>query len=127
VANLILGLRNRHIFVLDILVLLFVPALALILRLDGLNSWLHSGQALIFFTVVALLVKVPIFHRLGLYNRYWRYASVNDLALVPIAVGSSTIVLTALFVGADATLEQYDLAMYPTVPLIDGLLTGLPF
>lgn len=35
--NSILGLRNRHFFVLDVLAFLFIPALALTLRLDRLN------------------------------------------------------------------------------------------
>jgi hypothetical protein len=33
--NLLLGLRNRHFFMLDVLALLFIPALALTLRLDS--------------------------------------------------------------------------------------------
>jgi FlaA1/EpsC-like NDP-sugar epimerase/lipopolysaccharide/colanic/teichoic acid biosynthesis glycosyltransferase len=120
-----LALRNRHLFVLDIFALLFIPALALTLRLDRLNWWSQIGQALLLFTLVALLVKIPIFFKLGLYNRYWRYAGVNDLSLVVIAVGLSTAVLAAGFVGAHNILLQYDLAMYRTVPLIDGLLTFL--
>lgn len=121
----ILGLRNRHIFLFDILALLLIPALALTLRLDGLDWWPQMGQALIFYAGVALLIKVLIFYGLGLYNRYWRYASVNDLTLMLIAIGSSTTILTALFVATHATLEQYGLAMFRTVPVLDGLLTGL--
>ena len=64
-----------------------------------------------FFTVVALLAKLPIFFKLGLYNRYWRYASVNDLTRVLIAVGLSTTILAVLFVGAHATLLQYNLVI----------------
>ncbi len=121
----ILHIRNRSFFALDVLALLFIPALSLTLRLDGLSWWPYSGPALALFTLVALLVKLPIFFKLGLYNRYWRYASVGDLYPVVIAVGSSTIILTALFASAHATLNQYDLAMYRFVPLIDGLLTSL--
>jgi FlaA1/EpsC-like NDP-sugar epimerase/lipopolysaccharide/colanic/teichoic acid biosynthesis glycosyltransferase len=123
--NLILNLRNRHFFMLDILALLFTPALALTLHLDRLDWWPRTGQALIFFTLVALLVKLPIFYKLNLYNRYWRYAGVSDLTPVLIAVGLSTTILTALFVGTHASLERYELAMYRCVPLIDGMLTGL--
>jgi FlaA1/EpsC-like NDP-sugar epimerase/lipopolysaccharide/colanic/teichoic acid biosynthesis glycosyltransferase len=123
--NLILNLRNRHFFMLDILALLFTPILALTLHLDRLDWWPQAGQALILFTLVNLLVKLPIFYKLNLYNRYWRYAGVSDLTLVLIAVGSSTAILTALFAGAQATLEQYNRAMSRCVPLIDGLLTCL--
>jgi len=123
--NLILGLRNRHFFMLDILALLFIPALSLTLRLDGLNWWPWHVWPLILFTAVALVVKLSIFYRLGLYRRYWCYAGVNDLTLMMIAVGFSTAVLTALFFVVHAPLMQYKLAMYRSVPLIDGLLTAL--
>lgn len=121
--NLVLAVRNRHLFVLDIIALLFIPALALTLRLDGFDWWPRIGQALIVFTLVALLVKLPIFYLLGLYNRFWRYAGVNDLVGVLIAVGLSTTILETLFVGAHPLLEKYGLAMFRTVPLLDGLLT----
>jgi len=123
--NLLLSLRNRHFFVLDVLALSFIPALALTLRLDRLDWWPRCGRALTFFALVALAVKVPIFYRLGLYRRYWRYASVNDLGWVLIAVGISTTILTIVFVTAQASLAQYDLASPRTLPLLDGMLTCL--
>jgi FlaA1/EpsC-like NDP-sugar epimerase len=122
-TNMLLRVRNRYIFALDILALSFIPALALTLRVDGLDWWPCCGRGLVIFTAVALVVKLSIFYRLGLYRRYWCFAGVNDLALVIIAVGSSTALLTALFLAAHATLFQYDLAIYRTVPPIDGLLT----
>jgi FlaA1/EpsC-like NDP-sugar epimerase/lipopolysaccharide/colanic/teichoic acid biosynthesis glycosyltransferase len=121
----VLKLRNRHVFMFDVLALSLVPALALTLRLDGLHWWPEMIRPVILYTGAALLVKLPIFSLLKLYNRYWRYAGVSDLAMVASAVGLSTTILTALFIGMYATLEQYGLAMYRTVPLIDGLLTGL--
>ena len=123
--NTILDLRNRHIFLLDIVALLWIPTLALTLRLDGLSWWPRNARALILFTLVTLLVKLPIFFKQNLYDRYWCYASVSDLILVLTAVGLSTTVLTALFVVLHVPLNRYGLAMYRTVPLIDGMLTGL--
>jgi FlaA1/EpsC-like NDP-sugar epimerase len=80
---------------------------------------------LILFTVTALLVKVTIFYCFGLYRRFWRHAGLNELTLLVIAVGSSTAVLTVLYISTHALLGRYNLAMYRTVPVIDGLLTGL--
>jgi len=121
----ILEMRNRHFFIFDILVLLSIPGLALTLRLDRLDWWPHFGQALIFFTIVALLIKVPLFYHQDLYRRYWRYASVNDLTRVLIAVGLSTTVLTVVFGGAQASLARYGLASPRSLPLLDGMLTCL--
>jgi FlaA1/EpsC-like NDP-sugar epimerase len=123
--NSILGLRNRYFFVLDVLALLFIPALALTLRLDRLNWRPQFGQALILYTIVALLIRVPIFYGLGLYRRYWCYAGVNDLMLALSAVGLSTTALTVVFVSAQASLARYSLASPRTLPLLDGMLTCL--
>ncbi len=123
--DMILELRNRHFFLFDISVLLLLPTVALLLRLERLNWGAHIDLSLVFYTLVALFVKLSLFYRLGLYNRYWRYANVNDLTLVLIASSLSTIALTMLFLGAHSILASFDLAMYRSVPLIDGLLTGL--
>jgi FlaA1/EpsC-like NDP-sugar epimerase/lipopolysaccharide/colanic/teichoic acid biosynthesis glycosyltransferase len=125
-ANLILRLRNRHILMLDILALVILPALALSLRLEGLGWWPEHGRALILYTLVALVVKVSIFYALGLYNRYWAYAGVNDLVTVAIAGSLSTLAVVLLFLYLHPILEPYCLAMFRTVPVIDGLLTPLP-
>lgn len=120
-----LGLRNRHLFLLDVFALFIIPTLAMDLRLDRLDWWPEFGRALVLFTAVALFVKLPIFYYLGLYSRYWRYASINDLTRVVFAVVTSTTGLTILFVTAQAGLGYYDLALPRTIPLIDGMLTGL--
>ncbi|HRV96457.1 MAG TPA: sugar transferase, partial [Anaerolineae bacterium] len=122
-VQFILKLRNRHFFVLDILLLLLLPALALTLRLDGMGRWAVSSQALIVYTITALVVKLTIFYRCRLYARYWRYASIHDLILVALAVSLSTVALTVLFIILHPLLMPYGLAVYRTVPIIDGLLT----
>jgi FlaA1/EpsC-like NDP-sugar epimerase len=118
-----IGMRNRYFFALDILAMLFVPAIALSLRLDGLSWWSEMVAALALYTCVALLVKESIFLRLRVYGRYWRYAGLGEVNVLLIAVGLSTIVLTALYIAAYPILRPLHLAMYRTVPLIDGLLT----
>jgi FlaA1/EpsC-like NDP-sugar epimerase/lipopolysaccharide/colanic/teichoic acid biosynthesis glycosyltransferase len=123
--ELFLEIRNRHFFLLDFLALLIIPALALSLRLDGFEWRSFYGPALFLFTAVALLIKLLIFYNLGLYHRYWRYANVNDLTRILIAVTISTIILSTLFISLHTVLGQYRLAMFRTVPVIDGLLTCL--
>ena len=120
-----LGLRNRHFFAIDILALSLMPALAVTLRLERLDWWYQFGRAVILFTCVTLLIKLPTFYGLSLYNSYWRYMNIHDVAVILAAVGFSTVILTIGFVVAHPTLEPHGLAMYRTVPLLDGLLTGL--
>jgi FlaA1/EpsC-like NDP-sugar epimerase/lipopolysaccharide/colanic/teichoic acid biosynthesis glycosyltransferase len=121
----LLALRNRHYFLLDALALCLTPALALSLRLDGFDWSRQAGQALLFYMLVALLVKLTVFYGLGLYRRYWHYANVNDILHVAGAVTLATLILTSLFIGLHAYLASINLAMSRSVPLIDGLLTGL--
>ncbi|RMF06027.1 MAG: NAD-dependent epimerase/dehydratase family protein [Chloroflexi bacterium] len=123
--NLLLKLRNRHLLLLDALIFLLTPALAVALRLEGVAWWPQLAPALLFYTGVSLLIKIGIFYLLGLYRRYWQYAGVNDLLELVIGVGAATFIIMGLFMGAFDVLVGYGLAMYRSVPLIDGLLTGL--
>jgi hypothetical protein len=117
--NSILELRNRHFLIIDIFFLTMIPAIAFTLRLDGLGWWMRASEAVLLFTLVSLLVKIPIFHRLGLYDRYWRYASINDLLVILIAVGLSTTVLAIGYAGAHPLLWRYDLGI-PGFALASG-------
>jgi FlaA1/EpsC-like NDP-sugar epimerase len=121
--NIVLGIRNRHLFVLDGFMLLIAPALALTLRLDQLDWWADYRQALVSYTLLTLLVKMTIFYCLGLYRRFWCYASVSDLRVILSAVGLSTAVLTIASVATQATLAPYGLALPRSLPVLDGMLT----
>jgi FlaA1/EpsC-like NDP-sugar epimerase len=123
--NTILGIRNRYFFVFDILAALVVPAVALTLRLDGLDWWPEVRNALALYTIVSLLLKMSLFYSLGLYRRYWRYANVNDLMVILVAVGLATTVLTAVVLRTQTTLTPYGLALPRSLPVLDGMVTLL--
>jgi len=125
VTNGLLNLRNRYFFLFDVAFCLLTPAAALTLRLDQLNWWLPFGPALMFYTIVALVIKILFFYSLGLYRLFWRYAGVNELSRIIVAVATAALLLSVLFWGIHPWLALYDLAFPRTVPLVDGLLTGL--
>ncbi|MCY0725715.1 hypothetical protein OVW19_28660, partial [Klebsiella pneumoniae] len=50
------------------------------------------------FLLAALLLKPPVFYTFGLYNRYWRYASIHDLKVVVLA-GLVATAAMGVFVG----------------------------
>lgn len=118
-------LRNRYIFVLDLLATLITPAIALTLRLDHINWWANFGQGLVLFTIISICIKLPIFYRIGLYRRYWRYATISDLVLIMTAVSLTTATLTLLFTTPQTGLTRLDFVIPRTLPLIDGMLTIL--
>lgn len=121
----ILSVRNRHLLLIDLVALMLTPILAVTLRVERFDWWADLGWVTISFTLLAILIKLPIFFRFGLYNRYWHFGGVNDLTRIVAAVGLSTFILTAIVAGAYPLLESYGMAMYRSVPLVDGLLTFL--
>lgn len=119
------GVRNRHIFGVDLLLLSITPLTALVLR-QAAWRWLPDLlPALLLYTVVALIVKLTFFYQAGLYRRYWRYTSMADLGAITTAVALSTLALFGIVVVTHPLLKPLDLAIYRTLPLIDGMLTGL--
>ena len=117
-------LRNRYFALLDILVLSVTPILALGLRTN--LPWEHKyNQALLIFTVLTLLIKLPTFYFFRLYARYWRYASIDELLAIFLAVGTTTVIVTGIYwIIQDSDLIET--TGFPrSVPIIDGLLTLL--
>jgi len=115
-------LRNRHFLLLDILLLCLTPALALFLRVDGVEAMRPFLSRLAAYTLAALVVRLAIFYPFGLYNRYWRSATVDELIQTILAVLSSTILITLLYFGVRLFgVETF--AVPRSLPLLDGLLT----
>jgi len=116
-------MRNRYLFLLDIVLLLVTPTLALVMRVDS-AAWVASYvPALIQFTILALIIKLVIFFLFGLYRRYWRYASVDELVSIILAVGSATLIIAGVFFGAGILGLDNARSLPRSVPFIDGLLT----
>jgi FlaA1/EpsC-like NDP-sugar epimerase/lipopolysaccharide/colanic/teichoic acid biosynthesis glycosyltransferase len=80
--SLLLGMRNRHFFVIDLLVMLILPSVALVLRTDDVDMLAHYGPSLLVVTLVLPPVALLVFLKGGLYSKYWRYAGVDEL--IPI-------------------------------------------
>jgi FlaA1/EpsC-like NDP-sugar epimerase len=113
-------LRNRHLFVLDGLLLPLAVYLSYVLRLDQFHITPY-WRSYLLFSLVAVPVTVVVFKAVGLYARYWRYASVDDLLLLIGAVTVSVIGTSTL-----AAVLTWFLALgnlYPrSIPLIFLLL-----
>ena len=93
----LLKLRNRHFFLFDILILLFTPAAALMLRLERWTVPPAYVASLVVVTGVFLALKVVVFRKAGLYNRYWKYASIDELAKITGAVVGAVALQGLLF------------------------------
>jgi FlaA1/EpsC-like NDP-sugar epimerase len=119
----LLYLRNRHLFVCDIVIFSITPLLALILRLDGVHNLNRYISGLGIATILFLAVKLILFWSLGFYRRYWRYASVEELAYIAMLTLVTVVVQSLLF-----EILQYipyvALEKLPqSLPFLDGLLS----
>ncbi len=117
-----LHIRNRDFAILDVCLLAVTPAIALTLRVN-LPWEQRYSQALLVFTLLALLIKLPTFYFFRLYARYWRYASMDELITISLAVFITTALVTAISWGLQG-LGLLDGSSLPrSIPIIDGLLT----
>ncbi len=130
-SHFLLHLRNRHFLLLDALILCVTPTLALMLRVEGGKALEMYGPALLLYTVVALVVRLAVFYMLGLYARFWRYASVDELIqIVTAGVVSTMLIVMIVFAVRLPVLGICD-AFKPactlprSIPFIDALLVVL--
>src|ERR1700753_1012934 len=100
-------IRNGQLLIFDILLLSFAAYLSYVLRLDGPNLPRYWASFAIF-TVTALIVTPLIFCWTGVYSRYWRYASVDELRLLAGAMAASVMVTSgaSLSVAALSSVSQ---------------------
>ncbi len=75
--------------------------------------------------VLAPVIKMPLFGLLGVYARYWRYASVNELMLLAGAAVVGGAVQGVLFFAGSLLLPELMPAVPRSIPLIDILVTGI--
>ena len=112
-------MRNRYILVADLPLIAFAAFGAFALRFDLLFP--RQRPEFVPFLLAALVVKPLIFYAFGMYGRYWKYASAQDLVAVTLAVSGSSMAM-AVFVVA-ATAVDLVSSFSRQVIFIDWLLT----
>lgn len=114
-------LRNRHFFLLDVFLLPLAIYFSYVLRLERLdiNPFWPSFS---LFVLSTLLIAPLIFRRVGIYSRYWLYASIEELLLL---VGALSLVAIISGLVNFAVLQAYSGAfLFPrSVPFIFLLLS----
>ena len=121
----LLGLNNRHFFILDTIVFSLTPSLGIILRLDNHNliALKYYRNGLIIATIIFALVKIIIFSLGGLYKRYWRYASIDELTQIA-ALTTSAVIANTVIMSVLEYITQLERFLVPrSLTFLDGLLT----
>lgn len=121
--NRLLKLRNRHFLFFDFIFLLISPLLALFLRLDGKVDFSIYLIPIFWCTIVFLVIDILVYYKLGLYNRDWSNASIDELAKLIYIIFWAVIVQTAVFILFN-TLSLLGFEVLPlSLPLLTGIIT----
>lgn len=117
----LLKIRNRHFLIFDCLALIISPFLALGLRLDGQIDFQIYLTGLMWCTLVFLIIDLLVYIKLGLYNRYWNSASIDELAKLIYILFWSIVLQTLVFL----IFNKADILYFQTLPLSLPLLDGI--
>jgi FlaA1/EpsC-like NDP-sugar epimerase len=111
-------MRNRYVLLADLPIVVLAALGAFVLRFDWLFP--NSRRDFLLYAAAAVLIKPVVLYGFGMYSRYWRYASVQDLLALALAGLTSSVVMGLLVTLALVThvVEQFA----RSVVLIDGLL-----
>jgi FlaA1/EpsC-like NDP-sugar epimerase len=112
-------MRNRYLLVCDVPIVGIAAYSAFALRFDWFFP-IHRPE-FVPFLIAVLVVKPLVFLGLGMYSRLWRYASVQDLLAVLIAVSAASVAVSALVAAGTLSGVLYEFSR--AVLVIDGLLT----
>lgn len=119
------NLRNRHFLIIDFFICIFTPFLALFLRLDGNIDFDIYGKALIFAILIFTPVKMVIFYLFDLYRRFWKTASIDELARL-IYIGANVVLIQSFIFIILRSIKIFPLNNLPfSFPFVDGLLAIL--
>jgi FlaA1/EpsC-like NDP-sugar epimerase len=119
--------RNRYLFVSDLVMIMCAAYGSFVLRLDRLDLR-QQWPGFVVFVGLALVVMPLIFYRCSIYARYWAYASLEELLLLVNAVVASVLIITGTSLIVSLALLE---ARVPrSIPLLFFMLVlggiGLP-
>jgi FlaA1/EpsC-like NDP-sugar epimerase len=116
-----LVIRNRYFFFADVLLLSVGAWLSFIIRLDteGIQKLIPT---VVIYAGTSVVAKPLVFYFFGLYHRYWRYASADDLLLIGAGTFVAIVVVSGLVYLVLPIFVTYE-AVPRSIPVIDWLLT----
>ncbi len=90
-----LQIRNRHVLIGDLVLIVVSVMGSFALRLDVAQLPFYF-PAMLSMCGVALVVKIPTYYFFGLYRRLWVYASTHELRLITIAVTTASVLTSGV-------------------------------
>ena len=87
-------MKNRYVLLMDLPLLAVAAFGAFALRFDWL--FLRYRPEFAIYLGAVLVLKPLLFYPFGMYARYWRYATAQDLVSVAVAVSASSVVMAVV-------------------------------
>ena len=118
-------MRNRHLFLLDLVLLAPLPFLALALRLESFVWQPQLARAVVVYAALALPTRIGVAYGAGIYRFLWRHASLVELERLIVA-GATATALT--FVTGAILINGFGLApirLPLSTLLLDALLASV--
>jgi len=99
-------IRNRFVLIGDIalIVVSVLGSFALRLNVEELPFYF---PAVVLMSVVALVIKIPVYFFFGLYRRLWIYASTGELRLITVAVTTASVLTSGVMALLIVTRNVY--------------------
>jgi FlaA1/EpsC-like NDP-sugar epimerase len=119
--------RGRHLFIYDIAATLVAIGVAFGLRFD--NVFVASAVSPFMpVALLPLLVMPPTYALLGMYRREWRYASVQEMLSLALAVAAGTVLTAVITAGlayaGTAGTAGFPRSIFATEALLSLALVG---
>lgn len=117
-----IGLRGRHLLLLDVVAVSLSYVGSFALRFDAPSALFSDYLSQFWWPLpLLLLARLTAFVALGLYQRVWRYASVAELQSIVVAVASSSIAAYSV-VLAVGSVEPRFAGLPRSIPIIETLI-----
>ncbi len=124
------GLRNRHLFALDLALVPVATLLAFALRFEGIAWPGDYPRVAATYLLFAIPIKISLLLAFGLYRRLWRFASVSELEGILFATGLSGSALPRaggwVLPVAGITAVRVPLGVLANDALLTAFLVALP-
>ncbi len=88
-------MRNRHLFLIDLVLLAPLPFLVIALRLETFNWSPELTRTVVTYAAVALPTRLGLAYSVGIYRFIWRHASLVELERL-IFAGATAGIITFL-------------------------------
>jgi FlaA1/EpsC-like NDP-sugar epimerase len=116
-------LRNRHLLILDAVLLGLSTMLAYVVRFEGLDWGNANLYTALVYLAFSLPLKLGVLLYVGLYRRLWRFAGVAELEHILVATAISASLSTLLGAAVLPGLSITPLRVPLSVLFIDACLS----